>query len=196
MIYGLIILFCLIIFELFIILFLFSDFVVNIEECDISYEKIPQKGLSINKLKINIEIRILKIIKIFNIKINEKYCEILKIKVKFNGLKKLKDYNQSSLEFIIKNIGKLNPEIKKINMNLSIGTEEPILTTFSIPIVSTLIAVLISKKMQKIDKGKCRFRINPLYLNSNIVLLKVNGIISLDTLKVLYFIKKHRKIKI
>lgn len=196
MISVLIILLLIIIIQLVSMAVLFSNIVLNIKECDISYNQELKGELYIKKLKVNIELYIFKFIKILNIKIHRNYCEIFKMKIKFNTLKKLKDDDEKSWIFIVKNIRKLNPEIKKIDMNLAIGVEDPLLTTFSIPTISTFMSLLLCNSIRKYDKEKINFKITPIYVNTNNFALRGSGIFSFNALKVIYFIRKYREIKV
>ena len=184
--------FVFIIFQLLILCLMLSDFVVEIEACDILYNSALKKEVDIRKLKINLKIYIFKVIKILNIKISEHYCEIFKIKIQLNFIKKIKSDVENGWIFIIKKLKKINPEIKEINMSLDVGTTEPLITTFSIPVLSTIVSVFISKNVKKINKEKCKFKINPLYVNTNAILLKGNGTLRMNTLRVINFFKRGR----
>ena len=112
MLWGLIILFGVIFVQVLMIGICFSNLILDIKECDITYNIDKKNKIDIKNLKFSIDVYIFRKIKIFSIKIHENYCEILKIKIHLNVLKKLKDDKQSGIIFIIKNIGRLEPEIK------------------------------------------------------------------------------------
>lgn len=181
--------------QIMILSIVFSNIILNIEECDISYNQKCINDFYIKKLKVNVQIYLFKIIKVLNIKIYKNYCEIFKIKIKLNLLKKLKDDKDTSYKFIIKNIEKLKPVINKIDLELSLGTEEPMITTFSIPAISAVISVLISKYMEKYNEKNYVFNVIPNYSNTNNFSLKLTSRLKFDTLRTIFFIKKHRKIK-
>ena len=131
---------------------------------------------------------------------------IFGIKIHLNVLKKLKDDEEYGALFIFTNIWKLKPEIKNVNFEIEGGTEDTLVTTFLIPTFSTIIFSIISKNMKtnnnnsrvnkKIESPNCNLKIIPRYVNTNNLILKGNLQIDFDTMKILFFIRKHRKIKV
>lgn len=201
MIWILIISFIIILIQIFVISLFFSNIVLDIEECDISYNDNYQKKVDIKKLKVNVKIYLFKKIKILNIKIYKNYCEIFKMKINLNILKKLKDDNQSGFIYVIKNIGKLNPKIKNVNLKIALGTEDTMITTFLIPIISTVLSLVISNYMEENmsnvkGESNYNFKIMPQYINTNNFNLNGSARISFDTFRTLFFIKKHSEIKV
>lgn len=202
MIWILILFFTAILIQILIIGICFSNIVLNIAECDITYNIDCKDKINIKNLKITVGIYLFKKIKILNIKIFKDYCEIFKMKIHLNLLKKLKDDDQRGSIYIIKNIGKLEPEIKKINLNLSLGTESTMLTVFLVPTISTLLSGIISNYMKENNNLKhdvisnCNLKIMPRYLNTNNFSLNLSTQICFDTVTTLFFIKKHREIKV
>lgn len=202
MIWILILLFILIMIQIIVIGVCFSNIVLNVSECDISYNVDCKNKINIKNLKLNVGIYLFKKIKILNIKIFKDYFEIFKIKFHLNFSKTFKRDRQSESMYIIKNIGDLEPEIKKINLNLSLGTESTMLTVFLIPAISTIISGIISNYMNVNNNLKpnaisnCNLKIMPRYLNTNNFSLNLSTQICFDTLTTLFFIKKHRKIKL
>lgn len=201
MIWILILLFFIIIVLTIIISIYYSNVVLDIPEYYIFYNENNKKKLNIKEFKMSIQIYLFKKIKILNIKIYEDYCEIFKIKIHLNVLKKLKDDDERGTIYVIRNILKLNPEIKKLDLELLLGTEDMIITTFAVPVISTAISFFITKYMsyENIYKDNAisnyRFKIVPKYIDTNEFILKGSIKISFDALKVLFFIKKHREIK-
>lgn len=143
-----------------------------------------------------IELILLKKLKILEIKMNKEYCEILKLKFKMNAIKKLKDKTDSSLGFILKNIDKIKPNIKKFDLNLSVGTQDMIITIFLIPTLSTTISILVLKYFSENKTTNFYMKINPNFLNINNFSLKLVTTIKTNTLRTLFFIRKHKKIKV
>ena len=206
MFFYFIIFFILVILQILILGIIVSNLELDIEECDISYNvEIPSK-FKIKKLKVNIKLFLFKKIKILKIKLYKNYCVICGIKIHLNVLKKLKDDEEYGALFIFKNIWKLKPEIKNVNFEIEGGTEDTLVTTFLIPTFSTVIFSIISKNMKtnnnnsrvnkKIESPNCNLKIIPRYVNTNNLNLKGNLQIDFDTMKTLFFIRKHRKIKV
>lgn len=188
----------LILIQIFIIGICYSNIILNIRECDISYNVSLKNELCIEKFKINLEFFLFKKIRILKIKIYKNYCEILKMKIHFNFLKELKDNKQKGTVFVLKNIWKLDPEIKNINLYLKLGTENMMLTIFLVPTITTVLSGVISNYMKKYNKdiSKCTLEIKPNYLDINQFKLNLSTKISFDTITTLFFINKHRKIRI
>lgn len=188
-----------IIIQIIILGIIFSNLELNIEECDISYNIEVPKKLQVKKLKVNVKIYLFKKINILKIKIYRNYCEIFKIKVHLNILKELKDDKQQGTWFVLKNIGKLKPQIKKINFEISGGTEDVLLTTFLVPIFSGIVFTFISKNLDEKNNERisnCNIKILPRYINANNFSISGTTKIHFDTMRTLFFIKKHKKIKI
>ena len=201
MIAILIMLFFMIIIEILIIALLFSNIVLDVEKCDIWYDEKIKNKIEVQHLKVSIKVYIFRKIRILSIKLHRNYCEIFKIKIKLNLLKKLKEDKQSGIMFVIKNIGKLKPKVKKINLKLDIGTEDLIITTFLVPIISTVLSIYITRNLEVTKERKMKqssnykLKITPQYLNKNNFKLLASGQISFDLLNTLFFIKKHKAIK-
>lgn len=179
---------------------LVSNLELDLEECDISYNESISKKLEIRKLKVNIKLYLFKKINVLKIKIYKNYCEIFKFKIHLNFLKKLKDDDEFGSWYVIKNISKLEPKVKNVKLEMIVGTESTLLTTFLIPLFSTVIFSIISKNMKEsnenIKNKRCDIKIIPRYVNTNNFSITGRMKIYFDTMKVLFFIKKHRKVKI
>ena len=197
-------LFITIVIQIIVLGIIFSNLELDIEECDISYNIDSPKRFNIKKLKVNIKLYLFKRIKVLKIKIHKNYCEIYKMKINLNVLKKLKDDDERGIWYIFKNIWELKPEIKNIKFEIIGGTEDTLVTTFLIPIVSTIIFPIISKNMKqnnnndnhKNELSNCNIKIIPRYINTNNLTLRGNLQIDFDTIRTLLFIRKHRKIKV
>ena len=207
MIFYFIIFLVIIIIQIIILGIIFSNLELDIDECDLSYNvEIPNK-LKIKKLKVNIRLYLFKKINVLKIKIYKNYCVIFGIKFHFNVLKKLKNDDEFATWFILKNIWKLTPEIKRINFEIILGTENILITTFLVPTFSTFLFSIISKNMKlesnnsnketEVEKqSKCNLKIIPRYINTNNLSLKGSLQINFNTMKVVFFIKKHRALKV
>lgn len=207
MIFYFIIFLVIIIIQIIILGIIFSNLELDIDECDLSYNiEIPNK-LKIKKLKVNIRLYLFKKINVLKIKIYKNYCVIFGIKFHFNVLKKLKNDDEFATWFILKNIWKLTPEIKRINFEIILGTENILITTFLVPTFSTFLFSIISKNMKlesnnssketEVEKqSKCNLKIIPRYINTNNLSLKGSLQINFNTMKVMFFIKKHRALKV
>lgn len=199
----LIVLFLIIIIHLIMLAMFFSNVIVNIDECDISYNEDYRKQLYIKSLKIGVKVYVFKIIRIANIKIYRDYLKIFMFKIKFNSLKKnikkLNNDEKNIFEFFIKNLNKiklLKPLIKNINLELYFGTEETILTIFSIPTLSTAISIFIGNSLEEYDSQNFTYKIIPRHMNANNFEIKCQTKFSIRTLKILTFLKEYKRFEV
>lgn len=150
-----------------------------------SYEK---EHLRIN-YKVNIKIYIFRRLPIFKIKIdNNKVKRLLKndkimdkIKVEKNKIMlNRNDINKKTLK-TLKNI---KIDIKKLNLDINIGTENAALTAIIIPILSTIIAMSLRKKISKYNQNHV-FKITPVYLNQNLINIDFSGIFEVKMIHII-----------
>ena len=97
----------------------------------------------------------------------------MKEKVKLIDLKFLED-NKKLDKNILKAIKEININIKEVNLNLELGTENACLTSIIVPVISTVIAVLLNKKIKNCENQI--FLINPVYCNQNLINIVFSGI--------------------
>ncbi len=133
---------------------------------------------------------VLKVIPILKINITKTKLE----KIKKIDLTPLKE-NQSLDKQIWQAIKKLDIVVKNINLQINIGTENARITSILVPIISTVIAIALRKKMK--DDGKQKFNVYPIYQNQNLVNLYLSGIFEIKIshiINIMYkIIKKQRK---
>lgn len=198
----LIIVFIIILLEIIIIGFTFSNIIIDIDEFDISYNEVMPKEFKVNRINIVLKIYIFKIFKVLSIKIHRNYFEIFKIKVKFNILKKVrKDYDKfyRDFEIMIKkreeiNFKLLRPKINSLDLELFFGTYSPLLTTFSIPAISTFLSVLLSNSITNYDVNTYNYKIIPRYINRNCLNIQLNTKLSFYSINLILFLWSVRKI--
>lgn len=88
---------------------------------------------------------------------------------------------------ILKGIKKINIELKEMNLNISIGTEDASITAFIIPIISTVLAMTLSKSVKKCN-NKQVFLINPVYINQNLINIEFSGIFQIKMIHIINMI--------
>ena len=195
MIWTLILLFLLIIIQIIIIGICFSSLLLNVKECEISYNVRLKNEFEIIKLKVSVDIYLFKKIRILSIKIHKIYCEIFKTKLHFNLLKKLKSDKDSGISYVVKNIWKLEPKIQSMDLKLDFGTESTMLNVFTVPFLSTLLSGIINNySKDNIEKTDIRFKIIPQFIDKNVLDLKLSTKIYFNTIKTMFFIRKHQEI--
>lgn len=198
----LIILFIIIFIELIVIGFTFSSVVLEIKKCDISYNENGLKKFDIKDIDFVIKIYIFKILKILSIKIYKDYLEIFKIKIKYSLLRKIKKNMNlifEDIKIIIKkrediNFKLLKPRINSLNLYLTFGTPSQVLTTFSVPTISTFLSMLLSNSITNFNLDTYNYKIVPQYLNKNYLKLNLNTKLSFNTLNLIIFLTNIKEI--
>ena len=97
---------------------------------------------------------------------------------------------------VIKSIKNIKIEIEEIQLKITIGTENAATTAFIIPILSTIIATVLSRNVKKYN-NKQTFEITPVYINQNLLNIEFSGIIQIKMIHIINTIcivnKKKRK---
>ena len=180
--------------------FLFISFLilVIIYFSKIQVQIINFKFSSLTKRHINEDYKIivrwfiLSKIPIIKINVTKIKLEKLKIKEKIEKVD-LKVFQEKGKfnQKMLKSLKKLNIQIININLNIEIGTENAALTSIIIPIVSTIIAIILRKKVKRYENQI--FIINPMYLNQNLLNVLFSGIFEIKInhiINIIYFFNK------
>lgn len=146
-----------------------------------------------NKQKdIYLELHLFGRIKIAKIKVTQKLLKLLKIR---NDIKQIqKDVTNIKKIHPIEILKRLKPKAEKIDLELKIGIDSIMLTTYAVAIVSTLIAFLIAK----LEPKESKFFVKPLYNNGNTIKINLNCIITVKVVHIIgviiyILLKKRRK---
>ena len=132
---------------------------------------------------------------ILKINITKTKLEKMKLQEKIKNIDfKYLEQNPSFDKEIFKNIKKLNITIKSINFHVDIGTQNASLTAILVPIISTVVAIILRKKMKR--KKHQTFMIHPIYTNQNLVNIFLSGIFELKMshiINVIYNLSRKEK---
>lgn len=184
--------------SIFLILIITVKVEVKIRNIKYNSEKVKEERLA-NNYQIIIKILTLEKIPIFRLKINKSKIE--KINAKTHLKQKIEEEIQKqdvakAIEIEKKyDLKKLIPEVYKnikletenINLKIDIGTENVVLTSFIIPIISTILAFTVKRN----------FEVQPIYQNKNIIKFELNGIFSVKMIHIINTIcilKKKRRV--
>ena len=184
--------------SIFLILIITVKVEVKIRNIKYNSEKVKGERLA-NNYQIIIKILTLEKIPIFRLKINKSKIE--KINAKTHLKQKIKEEIQKqdiakAIEMEKKyDLKKLIPEVYKniklgtenINLKIDIGTENVVLTSFIIPIISTILAFTVKRN----------FEVQPIYQNKNIIKFELNGIFSVKMIHIIdtiCILKKKRRV--
>lgn len=184
--------------SIFLILIITVKVEVKIQNIKYNSEKVKGERLA-NNYQIIIKILTLEKIPIFILKINKSKIE--KINAKTHLKQKIEEEIQKqdiakAIEMEKKfDLKKLIPEVYKnikletenINLKIDIGTENVVLTSFIIPIISTILAFTVKRN----------FEVQPIYQNKNIIKFELNGIFSVKMIHIIdtiCILKKKRRV--
>ena len=162
----------------------------------------------IAKAKISIEVKNLKIKSNKKRYINDDYKMIFKIII-FNKIPILK-FNLNNEKLVLERNKRINKkgskeesflenkikkellkhfsdiQINKLNLKIKIGTENAFFTSMIIPIVSSIISIIIMKKITNVEKQK--YIVEPIYLNQNILEILISGIFEIKLIHIINII--------
>ena len=123
-------------------------------------------------------------LKITNKKINKALSnEKIRKAIKEQKTKIIENRKNIDIE-AIKEIKNIKMEIKKMNLNIALGTEDAAITAFIIPIISTFIAMFLSKRVQRYNNNQ-KFSIQPVYINQNLINIEFSGIFQIKMIHII-----------
>ena len=192
----LVFLFCilLLLISLLIFLIVLSTLKITVDNLFITNMNKQADKKIIKDFCINFELFLFGKIKIFRSKITDKKLE--KINRKLNIKNKIKNFDLKKLKGNLK----LNKDTKKLlkkvdifkisifNLNLEIGTEDVIFTSFLITTISTLISIILSRTLKKEGKENSKYQILPIYYNQNLIKMDLDCIISIKIVHIIFII--------
>ena len=180
---------------LLVFLFLFWVFILFLCKLRINVKYINLSNSNNNKeLKfdyiVKLGIFITSKIKLFEISFDR---EKIKEKDIVKRIKKLINKQRGNIQNyqpkeLSKGIKKLDYSIDKFYLQLKIGTENTIITSFMIAIISTFVGIVMENFIQSYDAQKHFFLIKPIYGNDNIIDLKFSFIIYFSLIHALYLL--------
>lgn len=171
------------IFLIIILMFLTSK--LKIEFINVEYKSNVKE--KVNKdFKIKIVIHVFQKIPILKVKIdnnkvlnNKRLVKIIK-EQKGKFIINKKDINEEVIE-AIKNF---KMELKQMDLKILLGTENAAITAIIIPLISTFLALFLSKKISKIN-DKQIFSIMPVYNNENVINIQFSGIFEIKMIHII-----------
>lgn len=185
-------------FILFIIILLILFSRIRIEIINFKFYSMRSKHTN-NNYKIVIKLCVFRKIPILKVTITKSKLDklILKLKGKIKNIEMelLSNTNQIDKNSI-KAMGKINLMIKRINLNIELGTENAGFTAILIPLLSTLISMVFRKKVENYNKNV--FRISPIYINQNLINIMISGIFEIKMIhiiNIIYILSKKEGVK-
>lgn len=120
----------------------------------------------------------------------KKYIKNKRIRKKFKNLSKNKTKFIKEIYFVLKDV-KLN--LKKLDFKIDISTTDCILTSYTVLILSNIIAFFIKFTNVKINLKNFKYMINPLYVNQKILNIKLDCIITTNLVHIISILYKNLK---
>lgn len=109
-----------------------------------------------------------------NSKFRRKIDKLIDVK-EFRGIPDFRILRKAKLHF------------EKFNLNLDFGTGDILLTTYLVPIISTVIAIVLNQVNIKINNKETYYRVNPLFDTNNFSYkISFNGIISINLAHIIF----------
>lgn len=179
---------------LFITIILISNLKISVKKLEVSNET-ENTGI-LKNFTVSIGIYIFNKIKIFNKDITKQDLEKVKDSKKIEKLKNkfLKkgtmEEKKRDIKMDIDVLKKLNLRLEEIKLELNLGTEDVVLTSFLIVIVSIIISMMLSKVIKKYDEKRYKYAINPVYNNNNSIKITLEGIIDIKMVNIISIIFK------
>ena len=120
----------------------------------------------------------------------KKYIKNKRIQKQFKNLSKNRTKFIKEIYLILKDI-KLN--LKKLDLKIDISTTDCILTSYTVFILSNIIAFFIKFTNVKINLKNFKYMINPLYVNQKILNIKLDCIITTNLVHIISILYKNLK---
>ena len=83
--------------------------------------------------------------------------------------------NKSSLKSILK----LKINIETLNLNLELGLQNALLTSYTVAIISSAIGIILPHIVKPQDLKQCKYQISPVYNNTDTINLYLNSTINI-----------------
>ena len=191
----LVLLFCtvlIIVISLFFVI-IFSTLKIEIKNFKISNLEKSKENTFIYEIIISLEI--LNKLKYFSLNLNAKKIRKITLKMHLDKTK-LKELEREISLSDIKEITNIKPKISYMDLQLKLGIEDILATTYAVPIISTLISILLPLLVEKENLKNIKYEIKPMYNMGNMYDINLDIGIKVKILKVLntaYRIYKSRK---
>lgn len=157
-----------------------------------------------NSYKIKIGLYLYGKFKILGITLEEDKIKFLNFRITYRNLKQTKffqnmikkDAIELDKQVLKDNIKLLSMRFEKVNLNVRLGTESTLITSFLTFVISTAISFILQKGITKYNPNKHKFIITPLYENRENIAVYLDLIASfkfVNIVKVLFELNKLSK---
>ena len=177
-----------------------SNLYANIKDLknflDVNKNQCKNKKIINDKYKAKISINLLGKFKIFQVKLNSEKIKKIKIKMHLDRID-IKELEKNIGLADIKEIMQVNPKISYMDLNIKVGIDDVVLTTYIVPIISTIISILLPLLIEKDRHNNIKYLVEPIYNKRNVYDVSLNIGIKIKVIKllnVIYAIYKNKKI--
>ena len=145
--------------------------------------------------EVAISLNILNKLKWISFRLNAKKMKKLVIKMHLEkiDIKKLeRDLQLSDIQEIFR----IRAKISSLNLNIKIGMEDAVITSYIVPIICTVISLILSHITEKKNISNIKYKVEPVY-NQNAYHIKLNTVLEIKLINVLnsaYRIYKSREL--
>jgi len=97
----------------------------------------------------------------------------------------------------LKQIKKIEPKFALFNLNVKVGTEDVIVTSFLVFAISTFLSILLPYTIKEYKKDKYVYEIKPIYMNQNLYEIRFNCIFEIKMvhiINIVYVLLKKRRV--
>lgn len=129
------------------------------------------------------------------------FIPILKFKITNNGILKFinnekikRELKKQEVKLVenrknidietINSLKNIKVQIDEMRLDITIGTEDASITAFVIPIISTIIAIFLSRQVQEYNEKQI-FSIKPIYINQNLINIEFSGIFQIKMIHII-----------
>ena len=180
---------------LFLLALVASTLKVKIENFKLSNMHRVVDGPQIPNYKVEIAFYLWGKIKWFWIRLNDKKLRKMYTKMQLEKIDIKKLEKEMKLEDL-KELKKLQPKISLLDLDLKLGTEDVILTSFLVFGVSTIISILLAYLIKDYRKSKIKYEVKPVFMSKNVYEIQLDSIIEIKMVHIIniiyIFIKKKK----
>lgn len=175
------------IFLLYILACIFSTLHLKVDKIQVSNDNQNRK-LEYD-YEIHVTLYFFNKIKILNISIDKEKIEKLQLtkKIQTLDIKKM-EKELASKEERKKILNMLDLQLTKFIFHLEIGTEDVIITSGIVAILSAVLGIALAKVIKHYEQEKYQYKIMPIYQNRNVLKLNLNCIIQVKLVHIIYMI--------
>lgn len=172
---------CILILSLVAFLFVTSTLRVIVETLELSNDKEKKN----NEAKVKIQWYAFNKIRIVSIPIKNRQIQKIHLKQELEKIE-MQDIGPTKQEIItlLKEI-----KLKKLDLDITIGTEDVIITSAIVLLISTGMSFLLPKVIEKYEPEKYKYKILPVYQNENLYKLKLDCIIYVKMVHIIYILQ-------